>query len=549
MSVEACPYKRKVSNSSVTVPLTRTFFELCREQAVRFGETPALIHSSRTVSYRELGERTELVAAALRDEGVRHGERIGLILPNRPEWVEIALGASGAGSVAVPFSTWSTRQELDFLLRDSGVSHLFAVGRFGDRNYVSDLAVLLPELMKGGRSERFPLLRKIVIVEPQGLEEFASFDAFLHGRPPFAELPPGEAASAGDDAFILYTSGSSAVPKAVRLKHYGVVENGFNIGERQGYGPKDRVIISPPLFWSYGSANALPAVLTHGAAIVLQEKFSSAESIDLIERHGCTAIYTLPGMTAAILRDPTFSRNRVKTLRTGLTIGSPHDINEAAVKLGATEICNVYGATETYGNCCVTWHHWALEKRMACQGPPLPGNLIRFVDEKTGSEVPHGQIGLAEVSGYITPAYTGASADQNAAAFTADGYYRTGDFGRFDDEGNFVFVGRKTEMIKRAGINISPAEVENILLLHPKIESAGVVCVTDRNGSELVIAFVVAREGEKPSEAELVNHCRSVASKYKVPDRIEIRPALPLTPTGKLERRELKRHAMNLFST
>lgn len=527
-------------------PLARTYFDLCQEQAARYGEDPAIIHAGQTVGYRSLAGKAAQVAAALRAEGVRYGDRIGILIPNRPEWIEIAIGAGGAGAVAVPFSTWSTKQELDFLLRDSGVTHLFALARFADRDYAADLAELLPDLVEGGISPTFPSLKKVIIVEPGDFEGFTDYGSFIANRPMLDALPPGEMASAGDDALILYTSGSSALPKAVRLKQHGCIENGFNIGERQGYGPNDRVLLAPPLFWSYGSANALSAVLTHGACVVLQDKFGSTESLDLIEKHRCTALYTLPGMTTSLIRDPAFTRDRVKTLRTGLTIGSPQDVHEAATKLGVAEICNVYGATETYGNCCVTWHHWPLDKRMNCQGPPLPGNTIRFVDEETGLEVPFGQPGLAEVKGYITPGYTNASSDQNAKAFTEDGFYRTGDMGCFDADGHFVFIGRNTEMIKRAGINISPAEVENILLLHPKVESAGVVGVVDRERGELVIAFVVARRGTEPTEAELVAHCRSVASKYKVPDRIEIRPALPLTPTGKLQRRELKQHANDL---
>lgn len=529
-------------------PLARTYFDLCQEQAANYGEAPAVIHAGQTISYRALASKAWQVAAALRADGVRHGDRVGILIPNRPEWIEIAVGAGGAGAVAVPLSTWSTKQELDFLLRDSSITHLFALAQFGDRHYARDLAELLPDLVDGGRSSAFPALRTVVIVEPGDFEGFTDYDRFVADRATLENLAPGDMASAGDDALILYTSGSSALPKAVRLKQHGCIENGFNIGERQGYGPSDRVLLAPPLFWSYGSANALSAVLTHGACVVLQDKFGSAESLDLIARHGCTALYTLPGMTASLIRDPSFSRERVKTLRTGLTIGSPQDVHEAATKLGAAEICNVYGATETYGNCCVTWHHWPLEKRMNCQGPPLPGNIIRFVDEETGKEVPPGQPGLAEVKGFITPGYTNASTDQNPKAFTEDGYYRTGDMGRFDEEGHFVFVGRNTEMIKRAGINISPAEVENILLLHPQVESAGVVGVADRERGELVIAFVVARRGTMPTEGDLIAHCRSVASKYKVPDRIEIRPALPLTPTGKLQRRELKQDATDLVS-
>src|SRR5206468_3153977 len=120
-----------------------------------------------------------------------------------------------------------------------------------------------------------------------------------------------------------YTSGSSARPKAVRLQHFAVIENGFNIGERMALSPDDRVLLAPPLFWAYGACNAFPATLSHGAALVLQARFDPGEWIALVERHRCTAPYTLPSITGAVLRHKEFSRERVASLRTGLMIGSP----------------------------------------------------------------------------------------------------------------------------------------------------------------------------------------------------------------------------------
>ncbi len=526
-------------------PFARTLFELSREQAERYPNALAVVDGSRSVTFAELWRAVEANAAALVARSVVRGERIGILAQNRLEWIEIALAAGAAGAIAVPFSTWSTRQELDFLFRDSGIAMLFASATFGDRDYAGDLAALLPGLAAGGGpAEPYPVLREVVLFDPAPASPFSSYSTFKAAGAGEAALPPGRAANAGDDGLVLYTSGSSAHPKAVRLLNHGIVENGFNIGERQGYRPGDRVFLSVPLFWSYGSANAMSAAFTHGATLVLQDRFEPRRALDLIESHRCTAIYTLPGMTAALLREPGFSRDRVSSLRTGLTIGSPEDVREAAETLGVSELCNVYGATETYGNCCVSWHHWPLERRMNCQGPPLPGNEMRFVDIETGRPVPPGQPGLAEVRGYITPGYSGASADQNEIAFTADGFYRTGDVGRIDENGDFVFVGRHSEMIKRAGINVSPAEVENVLLLHPAVESAGVVGVPDRERGERVVAYVVAKAGAKATEEELLAHCRAVASKYKVPDRIEVTTRLPLTPTGKLQRRELKKTAL-----
>lgn len=537
-----------VEGSRVKAPFSRTLFDLVCEQADRYPDTAAVISGDEHVTYRELAGRARAAAAALRSRGVRRHDRVGALISNTVEWLEIGLGAGAAGATYVPFSTWSTRLELDYLLADSGIKLLFALAEFGERDYAADLASLVPELAAGGRSDRFPALEGVVLVRRRDGDVFPAYENFIAGGGSAEDLPPGSAASAFDDGLILYTSGSSSKPKAVRLRQSGIIENGFNIGERMGLGPGDRVLLSPPLFWSYGSANALPATLGHGGTVVLQEKFGAAETMDLVERHRCTAIYTLPGMTAAIAQHPDYAPGRLSTLRTGLTIGAPQDFTEAVRSLGAAELCNIYGATETYGNCCVTWHHWPVEKRASCQGPPLPGNELRFVDLETGRPVGPGEPGLTEIRGYVTPGYAGGSADQNDLAFTPDGFYRTGDVGRLDEDGAFVFVGRNSEMIKRAGINVSPAEVEDILLLHPAVSQAGVVGVADPQRGELVIAFVVPGAGETVTEPDLVAHCRAVASKYKVPDRVEIRSSLPQTPTGKLQRRELKEVAAGLVN-
>src|SRR5437764_7671395 len=294
-----------------------------------------------------------------------------------------------------------------------------------------------------------------------------------------------------DDALILYTSGSSARPKAVRLQHYGIIENGFNIGERMGLGPGDRVLLAPPLFWSYGAANALPATLTHGATLVLQSRFEPGEWLDLIERHRCTAVYTLPSMTGAALRHAEFRRERVESVRTGLMIGSPQEVRIAAEELGAAQICNIYGSTETYGNCCVTPCDWPLQRRMHSQGPPLPGMNLRVIDPGTGRRLGPNETGAVQVAGRVTPGYSGASAEHNASVFTADGHFRTGDLGFLDEGGNFHFVGRDSDMIKRAGINVSPAEVENLLLQHPAVAQVAVVGAAAGERAEAIVACVV----------------------------------------------------------
>ena len=515
-------------------PYSRTWFELLDEQAARHGT--AVISGKEKLTYADLAARARQAATVLRSHGIGRGDRVGMLVNNRTEWLEIAFGAWLLGAVATPFSTWSTRQELEFLVADSEVRILISLAAFGREDY----AAMLRDF---AASARFPHLRAVMLIDGEGLPDW---NAARAAAPPHPTPPPGEGASASDDAIILYTSGSTSRPKAIALAHYLIIENGFNIGERQGLGPSDKVLLSPPLFWTYGGVNALPAAFTHGATLVLQGRFDAAEALDLTERHGCTSIYTLPGMTAAITAHPAFSPGRTRTLRTGMTIGSPQDVINTAEVLGAREICNIYGSSETGGNCCVTHHSWPLERRANCQGLPLPGVELRIVSQDSGEPLGPNQPGLVEVRGpYVMRGYTASSAVHNAAVFTGDGWFQSGDIGQLTEAGEMVFLGRSTEMIKRAGINVSPAEVEDILLQHPDIAEAGVVGVASGDG-ESIVAFVVPRGGARPSAAELAAHCRKVASSYKVPDRFEIIGALPATVTGKVMRKELKAAAARL---
>ncbi len=522
-------------------PYSRTLFELLREQAERFPQRPAAICGERAATYRDLADGAGRVATALRARGIGRGNRVGILVNNRLEWLEACFGVAALGAVAVPFSTWSKPGELAYLLADSEIAALIAVDGFGGQDFAAALAEIEPTT---------PRLRLIVMLGGELRPGWIGYDEFRAGAEPLGRLAPGDGASAADDALILYTSGSSARPKAVRLQHFGIIENGFNIGERMELAPDDLVLLAPPLFWAYGACNALPATLSHGAALVLQERFEPGGWIALVERHRCTAVYTLPSITGAVLRHSDFRRERVASLRTGLMIGSPEEVRIAAEELGAADICNIYGSTEIYGNSCVTPCGWPLDRRMAGQGPPLPGVTLRIVDPDSGRALPEGETGALEVAGYVTPGYCGASAAHNAAAFTApdfttDRYFRTGDLG-FIDEGGFHFVARDADIIKRAGINVSPAEIEALLLLHPAVAQAAVVGAASGERGEAIVAFVVAKQAAQISSDDLRAHCRALASSYKVPDRIEVRAALPVTETGKLFRRALREEAEKL---
>jgi fatty-acyl-CoA synthase len=518
-------------------PFSRHLTELVAEVAERTPDALAVADGDQTLTYAQLGARAGQAARALHDLGVRRGGTVGLLCTNRWEWLAIALGAHRLGARVAAFNTFAKAWDLEYMLAHSETEVLVCLDRFRSRDYRETLAELVPELARpAGRSSRFERLREVVVIgaAPE-LPGARVLGDLLDAAGP---EPERVLASAADDAFVLYTSGSSARPKAVPMQHYALIENGFAIGERMGLDADDRVFVSVPLFWAYGAVNALPATLTHGAALVLQAAFEPEDALEQIERRRCTAIYTLPNMTAALLGADGFARDRVASLRTGLTLGTEAELRRAIDDLGVAGICNIYGGTETYGNCCVTPTEWPAERRAACQGPPLPGVRVRVADPETGEVLRLGEIGEIEVAGYLARGYLGDSSGADVA-FGDDGWFRTGDLGSLDEHGALHFSSRATEMVKTGGINVAPREVEEFLAMHPAVQTAAVVGAPDERLSEVVVAFVVPRPGAAVAEEELRSFCSERIAGYKVPARIHVVDDLPATDTGKLARRRL----------
>jgi fatty-acyl-CoA synthase len=465
--------------------------------------------------------------------GLVPGERVGVLLPNGLRWLVAALGAQLAGLVAVPVNTW---------YRSSEYAHVVETAA---------LRVLVTTADLFGR----PVLRDLADAGHGGVFDAAHDDGGYRGAllwpadaPRAPGVVPGARADAvgvdpEDTALVLFTSGSTAVPKTVALRHGGLVRNGRAMGARQHLVPGDRLWTASPFFFGYGCANALPVALTHAVTLCLQERVVGDAALEFIERERCTVYYGL-GPTNHILRAaPGFGRHDISSLRTGTTGLSVEDKRVALVDLGISEVCSVYGLTEGYGHSTMTDAHDPLETKLRTVGRVLPTQEIRIVDDD-GRPCPVGTAGEIELHGCVIESYLDMP-EVDATAFRPDGWFRTGDLGVLDEDGYLTFVGRSKEMMKVKGINVAPAEVEDLLADHEGIEQVHVVGASDGAGGEQIVAFVVPRRADGDHEElarQLGRHVRARAASYKVPDRyVPITPEqIPVTATGKVSRKGLR---------
>ena len=528
-----------------TMPSSRTIPALLDEQAAKFGGREAFVAGAQRLTYSSLRQEVRRTARGLMALGVKRGDHVAILMGNRIEWVLAFFALQQLGATSVGLNTWATPREMEYALSHAEVTCLIAVDRFRRNDYRAMVEAMQP------RASMLPRLRHLVWVaadagKPTPADALGeggiTWDAMVAGGNDVDEARIDAAArNAGPDdvAMLLYTSGSTAAPKGILLQHGKWIQNAFNIGERQHVTQQDRLWLAVSLFWSFGCVNAMPNLVTHGGCVVLQEHFDAAEALTLIEREHCTIMYGTPNMVQALVEHPDRSRHDLTSLRSGAMIGTPEQLM-GAVALGASNICNVYGLSETYGNCAVIDADEPLEIRLQSVGQPLSGVTVKICHIETGSPVKAGEVGEIRVKGPLFSAYYKDEA-KTREAYDADGYFHTGDLGSLDDHGRLYYRGRLKEMVKSGGINIAPIEVEETLMRHPAVRSAYVIGMPDPSLDEILVAFVIAETGVTVTADELKQFCKKELAAYKVPARFRFTTdaELPLTTTGKLQKMKL----------
>jgi fatty-acyl-CoA synthase len=519
------------------MPHSRTLPDLLAEMARRYPEREAVVYGPERLTYPQLCARSRELAKGLYRLGVRRGDKVALLMPNRTEWLLVDFAVTMLGATLVAVNTWYRTHELGHVLDYSETSTLILVERFLRQDYLRTMREI------GVGTGRFPRLQRVVCLGEECPGGMVSFDTLweLGASVSDAELDAQAAGvSPQDIAYILFTSGTTSMPKGVPLQHFMLIENMFHIGERQHLSEQDRMWMGISLFWGFGCENALLAVMTHGGCIVLQHHFDAGEALGIIEQERCTVYYGTPNIAFALAEHPARPRHDLSSLRTGLAIGT-REAMQQVMELGVREICQPYGLTETYGNCALTDAHDPPEIRLTTVGKALPGNEIVICDPDTRAPLPPGEVGEIKVRGYVMPGYYN-DPEQNALAFDREGFFLTGDLGSCDEQGLLRFHGRIKEMVKTGGMNVAPLEVEHFLAHLPGVQEAYILGLPDPVRDEIVTAVVVPREGETLSEEALLEACREALAAYKVPRLIRFMAAheLPLTASGKVQKHRLR---------
>jgi long-chain acyl-CoA synthetase len=526
------------------VPLHRFLTDSAR----RFPDRTALEFYGRRIPYRELDELTDRFAQALIGLGVRKGDRVAIMLPNCPQALIGYFGALKAGACVVQTNPLYVAPEIAHQMTDSGAETILALDQFHPRiQEVMDRTPLKRIILTNVR-DYLPWLKRLLYpikarrqgqwVEVERVPPIYDFPALLTAAPP--GLPPGDV-SPDDLALLQYTGGTTGVPKGAMLTHRNLVANTIQCrwwlkGLQEG---REVFLGVLPFFHVYGMTTTQNLAIYLGATTVLLPRFQVDEVLKTLAAHRVTAFPGIPAMYMAITNHKKAVAYDLTSIRYCMSGAGPlfAELQERFERLTGARLIEGYGLTEaspvTHCNPIVG------RRRSRCIGLPVPDTDARVVDFETGLRVlPAGEEGELQVKGpQVMRGYWNHRSETEAVL--KDGWLSTGDLVRMDEEGFFYILDRKKDMIKSGGMNVYPREVDECLCRHPKVKEACVVGVPQDLRGEKIKAFVVLKEGEEATAAEILEHCRCHLAQFKVPKQVEFRKELPKTLVGKVLRRVL----------
>lgn len=478
------------------------------------GDRPALRMDEHLLTYGEFLDAAQKVAGALTARGVEPGDRVGLVLPNVPSFPVLFYGAMLAGAAVVPMNPMLKAREIEYYLKDSGARIVLALDGSGTAAAEAAATVGIESLTTGA-------------VEVG--EELTGGDAVT--------TPVHRSDS--DTAVILYTSGTTGQPKGAELTHANLATN-CRTSARTLFEitPDDVIMGCLPLFHVFGLTCGLNASVASGSCLTLIPRFDGAKALSVIERDRVTVFEGVPTMFSAMLHVEDSDKVDVSSLRTCVSGGSamPVEVMRSFEKAFGCIIIEGYGLSET--SPVASFNHPNAVRKPGSIGTPVAGVEMRIVTDD-GADVTPGEIGEIAIRGENVMKGYWQRAEDTATAIP-DGWFRSGDLGRQDEDGYFFIVDRKKEMIIRGGYNVYPREIEEALYEHPAVAEAACIGVPHPDLGEEVAAAVALKPGATADPDELRAFVKERVAAYKYPRHVWLVDALPKGPTGKILRRAVE---------
>jgi long-chain acyl-CoA synthetase len=486
------------------------------EAAQMHPDKPAVRLDDTVLTYRELHARAASVAQWLVGEGLQPGDRVGLVIPNVPAFPVHFYGALLAGAVVVPMNPLLKQREVEYYLTDAGVRFLFVADGVGDEATKAAAEAGAVAVSVGPLGQQLP-------------------PATGAGTP----LPRG----AADTAVILYTSGTTGKPKGAELTHDNLAGNAaVSATSLFELDRGDVVMGCLPLFHVFGLTCGLNAVIVAGATLTLIPRFDGVKALEVIARDGVTVFEGVPTMYAAMLHAPGRDEYDVSTLRTCVSGGAalPVEVLKGVESAFDCIILEGYGLSETSPVAC--FNHPGTVRKPGSIGTPVAGVELRVLDAE-GHDVPRGDVGEIAIHGpNVMKGYW--EKPEATAETVVDGWLRTGDLARQDEDGYFYIVDRKKDLIIRGGYNVYPREVEEVLYEHPAVAEAAVIGIAHEQLGEEIGAAVALKPGASATPEQLRAFVKDRVAAYKYPRHVWVEDALPKGSTGKILRREVQAPAV-----
>lgn len=496
--------------------------EILEYTADRLPDKTALIEGTQQLTYREALSRVDGLAGRFLERGITKGDRVALLLPNCIEFCLAYFAVLKLGAIVVPINNRLTPKELAYILNDSGARTLVIGDQYWDA-YLSFSNLLQNDLrlICAGESPR------------AGAEHFAELAVPGPKPGPLPSLAPD------DPACIMYTSGTTGVPKGAIMTHNNIFCNARNCGAHLGYRERDVTLVVVPLFHVTGLNSQLVAFFYAGGTCAIMRSYNTGEMIELMQRYKVTVAFMVPTMYTLMLTNKALDTCDISSLRLACYGGAPMDpatIMSLQQRL-RLDLINAHGLTETSSVATAAPVCDALRKAGSV-GLAATGITLRVVDAE-GEDLPPNQVGELWIKGpNVVKAYW--NKPDATRVDLADGWLRTGDLARIDPEGFVYIEDRKKDMINRGGENVYSIEVESALVSHPKVLDAAVVPRPHSVFGEVVHAFVIPVPGTEPTEEEIIKHCRALIAAFKVPASVSFLEELPRNPGGKVLKKQLR---------